>query len=261
LGERLSSILLVASMVLSAGCNDASLRSVLVSSPPRIDGELAEWQTIPVTLFDEKKVAIGAMNDGQFLYVAGRCAEPELTRSIQRSGLTLWIDPDGNKNKDLELRYPASGDSQPDQTRGGFWQVMTDEQRAKASGKLDQMNRGVLVIDKHAIASRRFPSDSTDGFAAAIAESNGILFFEIRIPFHIEQYFPGRPALTDRQSVSIGLGAAGSSRRGQNLNSASGRTPFGQSGGMMGSGRRRGASRGSFDESDVWVEVAIARPS
>ena len=170
---RFSLILIIAGIVLMSGCSGGSVQSMFVSTPPRIDGDLSEWQKIPVALFDDRKIAMGAMNDGQYLYVAGRCVEEELTRSIKRSGLTVWIDPEGKKSKDLELRYPASRDAQPDQTRGGFWQIMSDDQKKKASEKLDQMKKGVLLIDKHVIDSRVFVPDTAGGFASAIAESNG----------------------------------------------------------------------------------------
>src|SRR5262249_22459332 len=76
------------------GCNDEPVRSSFVSSPPRIDGDLAEWQDVPVRVFQEKSIAVGALRDSSYLYVAARCADEEITRMIRRRGLTMWIDPD-----------------------------------------------------------------------------------------------------------------------------------------------------------------------
>ncbi len=104
----------------TAGCNDETIRSTFVQMPPKIDAELSEWQQLPVTVFDNRKVALGVANDGQYLYIAGRCADRENINMIERRGLTFWIDPADRKSKDLELHFPASRYSEPNPSRGGF---------------------------------------------------------------------------------------------------------------------------------------------
>ncbi len=122
------------------------------------------------------------------------------------------------------------------------------------------MRDGILIIDKRSIDSRIVRSDSAEGFAAAFAQSNGMLSFEIRIPLHIEQYFSKYTSPLDRGMILVGIGIGGSTGRG-----FSGNTPGagGGSMGRMGGGRRRGiySQPSSNDASDLWIEIALAKPS
>src|SRR2546427_12806394 len=75
------------------GCRDESVRSTSVESPPRIDRDLTEWQHVPVRIFEEQNIAIGALQDGRYLYVAARSAAQATNSLIARRRLTMWIDP------------------------------------------------------------------------------------------------------------------------------------------------------------------------
>ena len=244
-----------------SGCNDEAVRSGRVAIPLRIDGALSEWESVPVKIFPEKNVAIGALRDDRFLYVAARCADPDLNRQIGRRGITMWIDPDGGEHKDLELHFPASGYALPDPTRGGFWQAMSDSQRERAFRHLEGMRNGVLVIDRRNVDSRIFSPDSGDGFGAATAESNGILTFEVRIPLHPEQYFPEYSSLAEKEKIRVGFALVGIQGSGQASSGPDNLGPMGYPGG----GRMGGGSRGmlqrrrtSTTESDLWVDILIA---
>lgn len=244
------------------GCNDEPVRSSFVSRPPRIDGDLAEWQDVPVRIFRERNIAVGALHDSDYVYVAARCADEEINRTIRRRGFTMWIDPEAGEKKDLELHYPSSGYESPDPTRGGFWDAMTDEERTRAFDRLGRMRDGVLVIDRRGITSRVFPPDSSAGFAAASAESKGILTVEVRIPLHPEVYFPLYSAISRREKIRIGIAAGppsdqNLSTRGENMGG-----PMGfPAGGRMGYGRRgmNPRQQSSSRESALWVDVLLSK--
>ncbi len=246
------------------GCNDEPVRSSFVSPPPRIDGDLAEWKDVPVRVFREKNIAVGALRDSSYLYIAARCADEEINRTIRRRGLTMWIDPDAGERKDLELHYPSSGYESPDPTRGGFWDSMTDDERARAFDRLGRFRNGVLVIDKRGILSRLFPPDSSEGFAAASAESKGILTIEVRIPLHPELYFPSYAAISPREKIRIGIAAGAGTRqnpsgRGENTGGPMGYPSGGRTGyGRRGINPRQPASGGG---SDLWVDVLLSKGS
>jgi hypothetical protein len=253
-------ILLSLFLVLS-GCRDEAVRSALVETPPHIDGDLSEWQNVPVRIFEEKNIAIGALQDSRFLYLAARSADQEINRLIGRRGIMMWIDPDAGERKDLELHYPASGYAMPDPTRGGFWDAMTGEERDRAYRKLEGMRTGVLVIDKRGIDSRIFAPDSSEGFAAASTESKGILTFEVRIPLHPEQYFPAYSPLTGKERIRVGidlgpLPGSGFSNGSENVG------PMGYPGGGRGGFGSRGMlprRRASTTESDLWVDIMLVK--
>lgn len=250
-------------LVLS-GCKDEPVRATLVETPPRIDGALSEWQNVPVRIFEQKNIAIGALQDARCLYVAGRCADQELNRLIRRRGITLWIDPYGEEKKDLELHYPASGYAMPDPTRGGFWQAMSDNQRDRAFKRLEGMRNGILVIDKRGLDSRIFYPDSAEGFAAASSESQGILTFEVRIPLHPGQYFPTYSSFSEREKIGLGIALGGTPGSGFSSGGPDNVGPMGYPGG----GRMGGGSRGmlprrrsSTSDSDLWVDILLLKGS
>jgi hypothetical protein len=243
-----------------SGCRDESVQSGSTDTPPRIDGDLTEWQHVPVKVFQERNIAIGALQDDRYLYVAARSADQETNRLIGRSGLTMWIDPDGGDRKDLELHYPASGYAMPDPTRGGFWDVLTSSERERAYKKLEGVRNGVLVIDKRGIDSRIFLPDSSQGFAAASVDSKGILTIEVRIPLHPEEYFPKYQALAGQEKVRIGIGLGGPQGTGFS-NGSENVGPTGYPGARTGFGSRGmlPRRRTSPAETDLWVDIVLAR--
>lgn len=255
-------VALVAVGMALGGCNDEKIQSTFVDTPPAIDGMLGDWGTMPVTLMEERRISLGVGNDLRYLYLAGRMADPDMIRSIERSGFTLWIDPGGRKSKNLEMRYPASRYASLDLSRGGFWDLMTDSERARASTRLTARRNGVLVVDRELATSRVFSPDSSDGFRLAYVDSNGVLSFEAQIPLDIEHYFEGETSLTDPASIQIGFGSPASA-------AAGGFSPYRRDGGMMDPGRgtsrgRRGMTstgRSQSSTEDLWVNLVLAKHS
>jgi hypothetical protein len=175
---------------------------------------------------------------------------------VERTGIAFWLDPDGQKKKELEIHYPAARYAPLDVTRGGFWQSMSDTQKEKVNNKIEQMKNDVIVVDNRLIDSHLFPSDSAEGFAAALAESNGLLSFEFRIPLHLEEYFPKFSSLAGKEKIMLGMNFV------QAFADRAPATPFG--GAMTPYGRgmsRRMRGERSSANSDLWVEVLLAKPS
>src|SRR5207247_4794084 len=81
--------------------------------------------------------------------------------------------------------------------------------RSTAQQKIEKIKNGILVIDKRAIDSRLFPPDSSQGFTAALVESNGILSFEIQLPLNLKAYFPKFGSCEGKEKISLGLSLAG----------------------------------------------------
>ncbi len=254
-----AALLSLAIAAVVGGCRDEKIQSAFVQTPPVIDGVLGDWEHMPVTLIEDRKISIGAGNDLRYLYLAGRLADPGMIRSIERGGFTLWIDPRGRKSKDFEVRYPLARFSLTDLGKGGFWDAMTDGERDRASTRLSGMRNGVLVIDRSQAESIVFSPDSTGGFRVAYVDTNGILSFEARIPLDVERYFPGEASFKGAQSIQVGLGTP--------VSIQAGGLPFsGRGGGRMDQGEeygrgRRGmmpGRRSQSSDTDLWVDVVLA---
>ncbi len=247
-------------LLLLSGCGEEEIQSTWACSSVIIDGQLKEWSDGSLTHFDDKRLALGAQNDSAYLYLAAQIADEKLQRLVTMGGITLWIDPSGRKNKDLEMHLPAWQRGALDPSRGGFWQVMSDDQKAKAQIQIEEMCGGVLIVDKQSIQSRAFPKGSTSGFAGAMSISGGILSFEIRIPIHIQEYFSNYTALGTKSKVGITLGRSRTAGLAE-----SGPMPGGSMGpaGTRGNGERRGGKPeredlSSANSSEIWIEVSLA---
>lgn len=260
--RALASLVVSLMSVILLSCKEEEVKSTWVRSPVTIDGSVEEWNQSPFVVFQEEHLALSLSNDSTYLYLAGRTSDAALQRLIERLGVTLLVDPEGGSSEELEVRFPAGGISGFREGRGGFWESMTEEQRAKALKQIEEMRNGILVIDHRNVESRVYPARTAEGFAAGIASSTGLLTFEARIPIHIEKYFSGFGALGTTGKVGIGIklsrirspeGGENSGRPGGFAGPRGGR---GRGGGGMGRPPRGGQA--SDDATDVWLGVLLA---
>ena len=252
-------------VLLLSGCKQEEIRSTWTQLPPKVDGSMEDWQNSPLAVFEDEHLALGVRNDSNYLYLAGRIADASVQRITARSGMTFWVDPDGGESQDIEIHFPATSYGIQDQTRGGFWQSMTEEQKERARKRTEDIGTGVLVVDKRNVESRVYPASGPAGFAAGIVQSTGFLSFEVRIPLNIPNYFSGLSPLGKNGKVGVGMmlgSARGEVFRGSRGGGGGGPLgPFGgrgRRGGGRGGGvpRRGGESNGS--SSEIWVAVDLA---
>jgi hypothetical protein len=69
-----------------------------------VDGAYADWSGRLVRLDDGRSVALGVANDRSNLYLCLVTRDFEIQSMIQRSGLTVWLDPDGGRRKRVGFR-------------------------------------------------------------------------------------------------------------------------------------------------------------
>ncbi len=262
--KALNNLLILTICVLLSSCNEKEVQSSWARSSVTVDGNMEEWKDDPLLVFTDEHLALGVKNDSKYIYLAGRIADAALQRVAQRLGVTFWVDPDGGDNQDLEIHFPASSLGLLNQARGGFWQSMTEEERAKARERMDETREGLLVIDKRNNDSRVFAANSSEGFAAGQRNSEGLFSFELRLPIQVQQYFRGFNELGKEGKVGIGI-KVGASRpegmRGFRPEGGGGpQGPFGgrgRPGGGGGRGGGRGGPRGGGQSGPIESEVAF----
>lgn len=69
-----------------------------------VDGAYADWSGRLVRLDDGRSVAVGVANDRANLYLCLVTRDFEIQSMIQRSGLTIWLDPEGGTRKRIGFR-------------------------------------------------------------------------------------------------------------------------------------------------------------
>jgi hypothetical protein len=98
-------ILTAALILLVSGCNSYELESDWQDREITIDGDDEEWDESRFQIEKEGIVA-AAMNDAEFLYICIYPSDRQLSSKIMRQGLTLWLNTEGNKSKDLGVHFP-----------------------------------------------------------------------------------------------------------------------------------------------------------
>lgn len=236
------------------GCRTTKITSTLVTTPIPIDGNMADWpKTSPVLLADSS-VTVRVANDGMNLYLAVETKDPEYMLDFRRAGITVWADLKGGKSKQVEIHFPAGLFATFDRNLGGFWQSLTPEEKDRASDKLDQLTKGILVVNQANEKFQDFPADNPSGFAAAYSKSRSQATMEMRIPLQLQEDFLTMSLTADQKTVGIGISTG-------NRYTGSFQRPVmgGPEGGRRGYGRRGPYQSSSSENKEFWLEVSLAK--
>ncbi len=84
---------------------DEPVKSKWAVSPASVDGMSTEWGDVPMNKFKKTKVEYAFMNGQDDLFILFVFKDPNFLSSINWTGLTVWISPQGEKNKDLGINF------------------------------------------------------------------------------------------------------------------------------------------------------------
>ena len=263
--------------VFAAGCGNETVKSSYTPAFSSSTTSFAEQGDLPVHIEgDGKGLLLTARNDSGYLFLHGRSANAEAAFALSSSGITVWISPEKHNVKTVEFHFPSRLSGTANLTRGGFWRAMTDSEKAHARNALSSRRKDLVVTDNKDEVTKLFPPDSGDGFSVVNTDSThsgGGYAFTIRIPLHLERYFPGLDSLIGQESVNLGIGllerperqAAPRVNRGFG-GEGMGDGGYGAFGGMGGYGSMRRSRRmlvrgASSAATELWFDVALAKRS
>ncbi len=114
--KYLSSI--VISVLLFSGCSTVILvRSLRENNSITIDGNEKDWNDRTFYL-NEQNLSLGVRNDADNFYLFIKVLDHQQIRNIRAAGLTVWLDPTGDNEKEYGFRIPGkpfrSGEMQED---------------------------------------------------------------------------------------------------------------------------------------------------
>lgn len=95
---------MVIGLVTAGVSKDKPVDSKWAATLPSIDGMNTEWTNVSLTSYKKVEVDYAFMNDAENLYVLFIFRNPKYLSSIQWTGLTVWISPQGEKEKDLGIK-------------------------------------------------------------------------------------------------------------------------------------------------------------
>ena len=106
LGSKIILLLCAICILTSAGYTaDDFIQSTAISAPLRVDGMMDDWAD--VELQQEKKFGINYAfkNDGDLLYILFVFNDPRYLTSINMTGMTIYLNPEGKKDKDYYINF------------------------------------------------------------------------------------------------------------------------------------------------------------
>ena len=96
---------LVLGIVFCAFAKEKTIQSIWAASPVAMDGLSNEWEGDPLNMEKKVKVEYAFRNDADTLYVFFKFNDFKYLSSLEITGMTLWIDTEGKKNKGLGVNF------------------------------------------------------------------------------------------------------------------------------------------------------------
>jgi hypothetical protein len=259
----------------------------------KVDGQIGDWPENSMTFLEEQQATVGLCNDSANVYVLVCSREAGWARLIRMTGLTVYLDAKGEKQKDFMLKFTGGPTREQIMAAGGEKDVaqrreMPPEMRDRMRGAGRNAEPKFICFQKDVISEKEIPVDGTEGPAVAFGIDKGFFVYEFSIPLKesgVRFYGLGVPP---SKKVGLGLvwGEMDKSARPEGMGEGG---PGGRSGGGMppgggmpgggGMGRPGGGGpgggppggRGGFEmpkKQEVWLKVqltgtgsAIAAPS
>ena len=248
------SVFLLVGMILTSGCNSVlSLQSQTPARDIAIDGRIEDWRGA-INPVEGKNYSLGVLNDGEYLYVSLLTSDPDVTERIIQRGMTLWLDPDGGKDKIFGIRFPL-GMGEP--RRRPRDQRVRQERFTASLSELE-----ILREDgKH----RRLSATNMPGLTASAHLNYGMLQYELKVPLQHSRMHSYAVDAAPGTAISLGLETpTEGDDETQRQQPRQGRGGMGQGGmggrsGRRGSGGMRGGeTMGQQDPVELWAKVMLA---
>jgi len=154
--KRRTLVLLTAGLLLTAlagqgFAKEKTVESKWTGAAMVIDGLDAEWQGEALNTDDDGMADYALRNDGAHLYLLFVIKDPKFLSSINATGLTVYLSPEGKKSKDHGLRFirrpvPAEQLIASMEKSG---ELLTEEKKAEMRAKKFYLVFQCEVIDKN----------------------------------------------------------------------------------------------------------------
>jgi hypothetical protein len=190
-------------LALFAGCASSRLACPWVDHPPAVDGDLAKWQGFLYS-FDDDREFVGVKNDGTDLYLCLASDHSDLQRQILRQGLTVWIDPQGGKQKVLGIHFPLGlrdQTGQPGSAPEGPRRRFEPEAAVRALAD----SGSALEILRGSGPGTRFLLSRTPGLGIKVGWKDEMMIYELRIPLDPDSACPFAVGARPGQTIGVGL--------------------------------------------------------
>jgi hypothetical protein len=233
------------------------------------DGNPGDW-SLPLRFSNTSyTMQYNVSNDDKNLYIAVSSADDNTQLRILRSGMTIYFDPKGKKNKEISLHFPIQKQADPGAMRS----------RGEGGGGNRDARKEELLLQSDYFNTTGFSGIENGQFALndpkcpirlgmRLNNDDSLLLYEASIPL-ADIFGPDWAANIAKKNVSVGIvidatpgsGSGGGPRpggfggmRGMGMGMGMGM----RGGGMGGRGRRYGSGQPAQKEDDNWYTFRLA---
>lgn len=254
----------------SSGCGDVVLQSRYRTDPIVVDGHYDDWHG-HMQFVEKADLSVGVTNDETDAYVIIAIGDREVQRKIMMTGMFLWFDPAGGKDRQFGIHYPlgisdAADFMKPQRTGAGDTRKLRDKLREES---LDEAE----LIGAAGTARVTRATSNLPGVEVRASHEKGVMVIEYRVPLAsaADQPYgigaePGQTVGVELVTPEVDLSAMQEEMREQRGEGREGgMPPGGREGGWDGDrddGVRgpMGASRPETPKPiDVWATLVLAR--
>jgi hypothetical protein len=180
-----TSAVLVLAVVLVAFAMEKPVESIWVASPLKIDGLVNEWNGDPFHLEKKVKVEYAFRNDSDTLFVFFKFNDLKYLSSIEITGMTLWIDSGGKKEKDLGVKFTKKRISADE-----YVSILEKQQGAISDEQKESLRAGefYFISQAEAVDKKGNPfeqgeiSEAVKGAAYNVSIQQDAVTYEFRVP-------------------------------------------------------------------------------
>jgi hypothetical protein len=280
--KELKTVFAILCLLLTVTYQVSAKENVIKSSwtdiPVKIDGFINEWKDDTLNVEDKVKVDYAFKNNADYIFVFFRFNDPKYLSTIEHTGITLWLNTQGKKKKNLGVKFTKKQISADEyiamleKRQGPLGAEQKEQFRQNASYTISQAK----MVDK-----KGKPLDHDEQSASMGESANNVSVQEDSVVYEFRVDIKGMPeevlgkAATPGEMLKIGFewgGLTDEIRKEYMKGSASGGDsgPIGISEGGRGGGGTEGAGFGGASpagltalrkmtkEYSFWVDVHLA---
>ena len=177
---------LVLTAVFTVFAKETTVQSTWAASPPAMDGLSDEWKGDPLNEEKKVKAEYAFRNDSDFLYVLFKFNDVKYLSSIEITGMTLWVDTLGRKDKKMGIRFikkKISADeyiAMLEKQQGTLNDGQKENIRASAFYFISQPE---MVDKKGNPLEQEKAAETLKGAAFNVSAVRDAVLYEFRVPF------------------------------------------------------------------------------
>ncbi len=260
-------IFILTAVLFFVGCKSTEIPSSWASKAMRVDGSSEDWKSYPLTFFEEERMSVGIANDSSNVYVLFRTNDPAMIGSIGRSGIILWLDADGGKDKDRGIQY-IGGPSPLEMEEAGISMRPAGIEQRNMRMPMNMMPGDTAFETRFAFIdhSKGFEEitylKDRHGPEIAYGFENGLCVYELKIPFIDDDSgacgIAAEPGRTIDICAEYRISRTGD--RPRPMGGMRGGGPPGGGGMRPGGGMRGDPPGDAGEDTEIWMKTQLAVP-